>query len=53
MSKIHCGDCGSARDSREMRGCRSCGTPVCERCAARQASMCGDCAGQDECVVPE
>ena len=53
MSKIHCGDCGSAHDSREMRGCRNCGTLVCEQCAVRQASMCSDCAGQDECVVPE
>ncbi|MCL2811991.1 MAG: hypothetical protein FWD25_08915 [Clostridia bacterium] len=53
MSRIHCADCSSARDSREMRGCTNCGALVCEQCAVRQASMCSDCAGQDEYVMPE
>ncbi len=53
MSKIHCTDCGSARDSREMQGCRGCGAYVCTACATRQGSLCADCAGQDEHLVPE
>ena len=53
MSKIHCADCGAAHDSREMQGCRNCGSLVCAQCSARQANMCSECAGQDECVVPE
>ncbi len=53
MSKIQCVDCGSAHDSREMRGCKSCGASVCGQCAARQGNFCTDCAGQDECIVPD